>query len=225
MNNASNPQEEIYGTENSEALGDDELSSKTFDNDTQGAKREVIFANSDSVEECNEDLNESFSSDNEEESNENTSKDDKTSSGSHASNLPINETFDSDLESSVNLSSLNVDEEEAEEPTSDEDYLYNPEWINREKHIFILSEAGKPIYSRYGKEDRLALVSFVADGDDVIRCINAGGHKFVFLIRTPLILIAVARTSESVPQILLQLTYIHSQVLSVLPSFFIDSDI
>lgn len=49
----------------------------------------------------------------------------------------------------MNLSSLNVDEEEAEEPTSDEDYLYNPEWINREKHIFILSEAGKPIYSRY----------------------------------------------------------------------------
>lgn len=29
------------------------------------------------------------------------------------------------------------------------DELNNPEWKNQKKHIFVLSEAGKPIYSRY----------------------------------------------------------------------------
>lgn len=28
------------------------------------------------------------------------------------------------------------------------DELNNPEWKNQKKHIFVLSEAGKPIYSR-----------------------------------------------------------------------------
>lgn len=31
---------------------------------------------------------------------------------------------------------------------SDEDYLQNAEWINQPKHVFVLSSAGKPIYSR-----------------------------------------------------------------------------
>lgn len=31
----------------------------------------------------------------------------------------------------------------------DEEYLHSPEWIQKEKHIFILSESGKPIYTRY----------------------------------------------------------------------------
>lgn len=35
---------------------------------------------------------------------------------------------------------------------SDDDYLQNSEWINQSKHIFVLSSAGKPIYSRYCKE-------------------------------------------------------------------------
>ena len=51
-----------------------------------------------------------------------------------------------------------------------------------------------------------ALVSFVADGDDVIRCINAGGHKFVFLIRSPLIFIAISHSSASIPQLSAQLS-------------------
>ena len=29
------------------------------------------------------------------------------------------------------------------------DELNSPEWKNQKKHIFVLSEAGKPIYSRY----------------------------------------------------------------------------
>lgn len=59
---------------------------------------------------------------------------------------------------------------------SDED------WRNKRKHVFVLSEAGKPIYSRYGSVEALsttmgvmtALVSFVQSAGDTIRAIYAG---------------------------------------------------
>jgi len=95
---------------------------------------------------------------------------------------------------------------------------------SNKKHVFILSESGKPIYTRHGKEDRIvtlfglmqALVSFIADSDDTIRSIIAGNHKFVFLIKSPLILVAVSHTAASVPQLIMQLTYVHNQIISVL---------
>ena len=40
--------------------------------------------------------------------------------------------------------SLNVEDLEEEEI----DFVHTAEWRNKKKHIFILSEAGKPIYSR-----------------------------------------------------------------------------
>lgn len=50
--------------------------------------------------------------------------------------------------------------------------------------MFVLSEAGKPIYSRYGSVEALsttmgvmtALVSFVQSAGDAIRAIYAGEH-------------------------------------------------
>lgn len=55
-------------------------------------------------------------------------------------------------------------------------------WRQHRKHVFVLSEAGKPIYSRYGSEEALsstmgvmmALVSFVQSGDNVIRSVYSG---------------------------------------------------
>ena len=55
-------------------------------------------------------------------------------------------------------------------------------WRQRRKHVFVLSEAGKPIYSRYGSEEALsstmgvmmALVSFVQSGDNMIRSVYSG---------------------------------------------------
>lgn len=55
-------------------------------------------------------------------------------------------------------------------------------WRAHRKHVFILSEAGKPIYSRYGNEEALsstmgvmmALVSFIQSGDNSIRSIYSG---------------------------------------------------
>lgn len=55
-------------------------------------------------------------------------------------------------------------------------------WRSHRKHVFVLSEAGKPIYTRYGSEEALsssmgvmmALVSFVEADKNIIRSIHAG---------------------------------------------------
>lgn len=94
------------------------------------------------------------------------------------------------------------------------DYLHDPEWLNQREHFFVLSSAGKPIYSLHGVEDKLAtlcgviqaLVSVVQESQDIIMSIHAMGMKFVFLLKGPLILVAVSRRSLSVQQIQLQLT-------------------
>jgi len=97
-------------------------------------------------------------------------------------------------------------------------------WRSKKKHVFALSVAGKPIYTRYGNEDELvtlfgvmqALVSFIKDDDDSLRCLVAGKHKFVFVNRDPLILVAVGQTRESTRQLALNLNYAYNQILSVL---------
>ncbi|EPY85799.1 MON1 B-like protein [Camelus ferus] len=86
---------------------------------------------------------------------------------------------------------------------SDED------WRSKRKHVFVLSEAGKPIYSRYGSVEALsttmgvmtALVSFVQSAGDAIRAIYAEDHKLVFLQQGPLLLVAVSRTPQSAAQL------------------------
>ncbi|RUS16632.1 hypothetical protein BC937DRAFT_90978 [Endogone sp. FLAS-F59071] len=97
-------------------------------------------------------------------------------------------------------------------------------WTTHKKHFFILSSAGKPVWTRYGDESRIsslmgviqAIVSFFADNDDSIRSINAGQHRFVFLLKDPLYFVAVARTGESESQLRDQLLYLYNQILSVL---------
>lgn len=96
---------------------------------------------------------------------------------------------------------------------NDEDIVNSNDWLSRKKHVFVLSSAGKPIYSRYGNEDKLAwlfgvmqtLVSFVQMDDDTIKSIHAGDTLFVFLNKKPLILVAVSKTEESVGQLTTQL--------------------
>lgn len=112
------------------------------------------------------------------------------------------ETHSSDPSSS----SLNFVEEEY-------DYLHDSEWINQKCHVFILSTAGKPVYSLHGSEEKLntlcgllqALVSVVQSGDDSIRTITAMNTKFVFLVKSPLILVGVNKSKRSEQQILNQL--------------------
>nr|CAG4650865.1 EOG090X03TW [Simocephalus serrulatus] len=97
-------------------------------------------------------------------------------------------------------------------------------WKNQKKHFFVLSEAGKPIYTRHGNEEQLvtlfgvmqALVSFVEDGEDSMDMILAGDTKFIFLHKTPLILVAVSKMKDSILQLQLQLEYIYNQISSVI---------
>jgi len=105
------------------------------------------------------------------------------------------------------------------------------EWKRQRKHIFILSDAGKPIYSRHsdGDDDEhfaglagviAGHVGFVEDMDDHIRAIHVNdsdeeGPSIVFLNKGPLILVAVSRGMETVTQLVVQLTYMYHQILSV----------
>lgn len=65
--------------------------------------------------------------------------------------------------------------------TKEED-VFSDAWRSHRKHVFVLSEAGKPIYTRYGTEEALsstmgvmmALVSFIEADKDIIRSIHAG---------------------------------------------------
>ncbi|XP_026529091.1 vacuolar fusion protein MON1 homolog A [Notechis scutatus] len=97
-------------------------------------------------------------------------------------------------------------------------------WRMHQKHIFVLSEAGKPIYSRYGCEEALsttmgvmmALVSFVEAEKNAMRSIHADGYKVVFLRKSPLVLVAVAQTRQSEQEIAQELLYIYYQIVSLL---------
>lgn len=98
------------------------------------------------------------------------------------------------------------------------------EWRSQRKHVFVLSEAGKPIYSRYGSVEALsatmgvmtALVSFVQSAGDTIRAIYAEDHKLVFLQQGPLLLVAMSRTSQSAAQLRGELLAVHAQIVSTL---------
>jgi len=101
---------------------------------------------------------------------------------------------------------------------------HHENWPKHKKHVFILSSAGKPIYSRYGDESSLAgfvgviqaIISFIQDDDDTIRSMRAGDVNFVFVVKGPIYLVCVSRTGEPVAQLAEQLRYMHSQIISIL---------
>ncbi|KAI4884814.1 hypothetical protein NFI96_003261 [Prochilodus magdalenae] len=97
-------------------------------------------------------------------------------------------------------------------------------WRSHRKHVFVLSEAGKPIYTRYGTEEALsttmgvmmALVSFVEAEKNIIRSIHADGCLVVFLHKSPLVLVGVSRSSESDRELSRELQYVYYQIVSLL---------
>ncbi|XP_075691076.1 vacuolar fusion protein MON1 homolog B-like isoform X1 [Rhinoderma darwinii] len=97
-------------------------------------------------------------------------------------------------------------------------------WRTKRKHVFVLSEAGKPIYSRYGNEEALsstmgvmmALVSFVQSGNNTIRSIYSDKQKVVFLQQGPLVLVSVSRAPQSEEQLRKELQYVYYQIISML---------
>ncbi|XP_012684824.2 vacuolar fusion protein MON1 homolog B [Clupea harengus] len=97
-------------------------------------------------------------------------------------------------------------------------------WRAHRKHVFVLSEAGKPIYSRYGSEEALsstmgvmmALVSFVQSGDNNIRSVYSDQHTVVFMTQGPLVLVSVSSSGQSEQQLRVELRYVHNQIVSML---------
>ncbi|KAG7229675.1 hypothetical protein INR49_012719 [Caranx melampygus] len=110
------------------------------------------------------------------------------------------------------------------ESRSKEEDVSSEAWRSHRKHVFVLSEAGKPIYTRYGTEEALsstmgvmmALVSFVEAEKNIIRSIHADGCKVVFLTKSPLVLVGVSRTCQSDKELLRELQYIYYQIVSLL---------
>ena len=97
-------------------------------------------------------------------------------------------------------------------------------WRARRKHFFILSAAGKPIYSRHGNESITssyigviqAIISFFADSDDQLQSFTSGRHRFAVLAAGPLYLVAISSLGETAPQLRSQLDSLYAQVLSTL---------
>ncbi|KAL9919333.1 vacuolar fusion protein MON1 homolog [Glossina fuscipes fuscipes] len=108
--------------------------------------------------------------------------------------------------------------------TTHNDYLSDALWRVHQKHIFILTREGKPVYTLHGKEQNLSsifhiihyLVNLAASRHDEIEAIEAQGRRYVFLVQPHLILAAISRTSLSVEQLRMQLIDIYYQVLSIL---------
>ncbi|KAI8621512.1 trafficking protein Mon1-domain-containing protein [Chytriomyces sp. MP71] len=98
----------------------------------------------------------------------------------------------------------------------------------KRKHFFVLSNAGKAVYSRYGSDAEVTELMGVlqtlfsifehdacdAEGD-TLESFRAGAHLFVFQTMGPLYLVVVAATSEAEDELKRQLLYIHDQIISV----------
>ncbi|XP_062319137.1 vacuolar fusion protein MON1 homolog A [Osmerus eperlanus] len=130
---------------------------------------------------------------------------------------------DAQEEPCVEVQKERNDEGQPESRIKEED-VSSEAWRSHRKHVFVLSEAGKPIYSRYGTEEALsstmgvmmALVSFVEAGKNIIRSIHADGYKVVFLRKSPLVLVGVSRTCQSDRELTRELQYIYYQIVSLL---------
>ncbi|KAH3763023.1 DUF254 family protein [Pelomyxa schiedti] len=106
----------------------------------------------------------------------------------------------------------------------EEEDTTHPKWHSHRKHVFVLSDNGKPIYTRYGDELRLVpffgslmgFVSFVESFQDQLRYFTAGDQLYVFTKKGPLIYVIISKTGEGVPVLLVHLEYVHSQIVAIL---------
>ncbi|KAH7561050.1 hypothetical protein JRO89_XS10G0163300 [Xanthoceras sorbifolium] len=97
-------------------------------------------------------------------------------------------------------------------------------WRKRKKHFFILSHSGKPIYSRYGDEHKLAgfsatlqaIISFVENGRDRVKLVRAGNHQVVFLVKGPIYLVCISCTEDPYESLRGQLELIYGQMIVIL---------
>ncbi|XP_018414665.1 PREDICTED: vacuolar fusion protein MON1 homolog B-like [Nanorana parkeri] len=109
-------------------------------------------------------------------------------------------------------------------PVQREEDVTAESWRTKRRHVFVLSEAGKPIYTRHGNEEALsstmgvmmALVSFVQSGNNSIRSIHSENQKVVFLQQGPLVLVSVSTSPQTNEQLRQELQYVYYQIISML---------
>ncbi|CDI97474.1 vacuolar fusion protein MON1 A [Echinococcus multilocularis] len=97
-------------------------------------------------------------------------------------------------------------------------------------HVFVFSDAGKPIYTRHGDESQLAhvmgvmhaLISVVAQQGDQLQTLVAGDKHIVFRTFGHLILVAIGPSCEPVSHLSVILKYVYNQIVSALTHQRID---
>lgn len=97
-------------------------------------------------------------------------------------------------------------------------------WRQKRKHFFILSAAGKPIYTRHGDDALISphigiiqtIISFHQESKNPLKSFSAGKTKIVILSQGPLHLVAISRLLESESQLRSQLDALYMQILSTL---------
>lgn len=98
---------------------------------------------------------------------------------------------------------------------------------NTSKNFFILSSAGKPIYSMYGSDEEItsftAIINTVVNYFQLSNSTNIKSitsrrskQKFVFLDKSPIIYMAYTKCGESSNDLINQLDFLHSYLLSSL---------
>jgi hypothetical protein len=98
------------------------------------------------------------------------------------------------------------------------------QWKSKLKQYFILSKAGKPVWTRHGDDQMvtsyigviLTLISFYEGVGDALKGFTAGSTRFVVLSKNSLHLVATSRLGESDQQLRNQLEALYMQVLSTL---------
>jgi hypothetical protein len=136
---------------------------------------------------------------------------------------PMDHVFDEDDIFDLRMHHEFDELEEFRANGTNEEFLMNS-WTSKLKHFFILSSAGKPIWSRHGDDQVIAnhigilqtLISFYQDVDDNLRGFTTGNARFVILSKGHLNLAAISRLGESDLQLKTQLESLYMQILSTL---------
>lgn len=101
----------------------------------------------------------------------------------------------------------------------------NDELSSWNKNFFILTSAGKPIYSMHGRDQQVTSLAgiintimsyFQLRNSEDIRTISSGNAKFSFLNRSPIMLVAYSRKGETSNELINQLDFLHSYLISSL---------
>ena len=98
------------------------------------------------------------------------------------------------------------------------------QWKTKLKHYFILSAAGKPIWSRHGNDGLISsyigvlntIISSYEESKDHLRSFTADGTKFVILFKGPVQLVTISRLHENDSHLRAQLEALYMQVVSTL---------